>query len=221
MQTAFGQSLSLSLAVYHTLWLSISFACHPATPILLSHTTTQLHTRLTIPSLRLGPGAPATAAHRHREMAEALASLLQDEEVVAACYAAESGDDIMDAFDMRMHKLTLSVLTVSWWSLLRSIWGWSLGLACLHALPLLEVGAHARCNPPLRSLLVLSLARSRTSVRSPMVVLHAALKGCRTSTDLTLTLTLILTRNLPITLTLRWKAAAHPQTYCGWDKEDH
>jgi hypothetical protein len=44
---------------------------------------------------------------RHREMAEALASMLQDEEVVAACYTAEHGKDILDAFDMRMHKLTL------------------------------------------------------------------------------------------------------------------
>lgn len=44
---------------------------------------------------------------RHREMAEALASMLQDEEVVEACFSAVNGRDVLDAFDMRMHKLTL------------------------------------------------------------------------------------------------------------------
>jgi hypothetical protein len=40
-------------------------------------------------------------------MAEGLAALLQDEEVVGACYSAEIAADVLDAFDLKMHKLTL------------------------------------------------------------------------------------------------------------------
>lgn len=55
-----------------------------------------------------GPQGRSGAGHfRHLEVGEAMACLMQDEEVVAAAYTASEPRELIEAIDLKMHKLTV------------------------------------------------------------------------------------------------------------------
>ena len=55
----------------------------------------------------LGPPRHGASCIRHVEMGEALAALLQDEDVLKGFYGAVSASDVLDVINVKMHKLTI------------------------------------------------------------------------------------------------------------------
>jgi len=55
----------------------------------------------------LGPPLHGASCIRHVEMGEALAALMQDEDVLKGFYGAETAMDVTDVINVKMHKLTI------------------------------------------------------------------------------------------------------------------